>query len=88
MNYHQEFDFSFMAARMRPLFEKVEQTATAGANDAVNFAAMSASVRRAYAAATIKRIDALTADMVALAARRAELQELLDEQCNEQDEAA
>jgi hypothetical protein len=83
MNAHRDFDLSFMAARVRPLFERVESTAGAGANEAVNYPAMSARVKRMYAAAAIQRIDMLTAAIQELAARRAELVELTEEMAAE-----
>lgn len=85
MNIHHQFDCSFMADRVATTLQTVESACTAAITDALNYksGAMSARVQAMFPAAQLARVDHIISQLEALKARRAELQELVDEQAAE-----
>jgi len=75
-NAHKEFDFSFMQARVRQTLQLIETQATAGITDAINADLIGGAQWPAQAMNTIDQLESM---LRALAARRSEIVELLDE---------
>lgn len=83
MNAHRQFDMSYIATTLAPLFERVTELGSAGLVEAVNCEALSPRVQALYLKAARERMLQVRAAADALLAKLPQVDELIEEQAME-----